>query len=30
MARRDRVPGEAYLARLRALHEAHASRAGLE
>ena len=30
MSRRDRVPGEAYLARLRALHEAHASRAGLE
>ncbi len=27
MARRGRVPGEAYLARLRALHEAHAHRA---
>ncbi len=27
MARRDRIPGEAYLARLRALHDAHAQRA---
>ena len=30
MARRNRAPGEAYIARLRALHEAHANRLGQE
>ena len=30
MARRDLAPGDAYFARLRALHDAHASRAGIE
>lgn len=30
MARRDRVPGDAYISRLRALHEVHANRVGAE